>query len=99
MDNQQGPTVQHAELCSMSCGSLDGSGIWGRRNTCTCMAESLHCSPEAISTLSAHQLYPNTKIKVKKKKDGSFFPDVDIQAELKHLLFLTWDLNKAIINF
>ena len=24
MDNQQGPTVQHRELCSMLCGSWDG---------------------------------------------------------------------------
>ena len=28
MDNQQGPTVQHRELCSVLCGSLDGRG-WG----------------------------------------------------------------------
>ena len=28
MDNQQGPTVQHGELCSLSCGSLDGRGVW-----------------------------------------------------------------------
>ena len=26
--------------------------VWGRRGTCICMAESLHCSPEAIRTLS-----------------------------------------------
>ena len=25
MDNQQGPTIQHMELCSVLCGSLDGS--------------------------------------------------------------------------
>ena len=37
MDNQQGPTVQHLELCSMLCGSLDGRGIWGRMDVCTCM--------------------------------------------------------------
>ena len=30
MDNQQGPTVQHRELCSMLCSSLDGRGVWGR---------------------------------------------------------------------
>ena len=35
MDNQQGPTVQHIELCSMSYGSLDGRGVWGRIDTCT----------------------------------------------------------------
>ena len=34
MDNQQGPTVQHMELCSMLCGRLDGSGVWGRMDTC-----------------------------------------------------------------
>ena len=36
MDNQQGPTVQHMELCSVLCGSLDGRGVWGTRDTCTC---------------------------------------------------------------
>ena len=41
MDNQQGPTVWHRELCSMSCGSLDERGVWGRMGTCICMAESL----------------------------------------------------------
>ena len=33
LDNQQGPTVQHRELCSMLCGSLDGRGDWGRMDT------------------------------------------------------------------
>ena len=28
MDNE-GPTVQHRELCLMLCGSLDGRGVWG----------------------------------------------------------------------
>ena len=35
----------------MLCGSLDGRGVWGRMDTCTCMAEFLHCSIEAITTL------------------------------------------------
>ena len=30
MDNQEGPTVEHVELCSMLCGSLDGRGVWRR---------------------------------------------------------------------
>ena len=29
MDNQQGPTVEHGELCSTLYGSLDGRGVWG----------------------------------------------------------------------
>ena len=39
------------ELYSMSCGSLDGSGVWGRIGTCICVAEPLHCSPETITSL------------------------------------------------
>ena len=27
MDNHQGPTVLHRELCSMFCGILDGGGL------------------------------------------------------------------------
>ena len=33
MDNQQEPSVQHMQLCSMVCGSLDGRGVWGRLDT------------------------------------------------------------------
>ena len=51
MDNQQGPTLLHIELCSMLCGSLDGRGVWGKIDTCIYMAEFLHCSPETITTL------------------------------------------------
>ena len=45
---QQGPTVSHRELCSMFCSRLDGRGVWGRMDTCICMAESLCCLPETI---------------------------------------------------
>ena len=38
-------------LCAQCCPSLDGTGVWGRMDTCICMAESLHCSPETITTL------------------------------------------------
>ena len=33
------------------CGSLGGRGVWGRIDTCICMAESLHSSPESITML------------------------------------------------
>ena len=39
------------ELCSGLRGSLDGSGLWGRRDTGICMAESLCCLPETITRL------------------------------------------------
>ena len=35
----------------MLCGSLDGRGVWGRMDTCICMAESLCSSPEITTTL------------------------------------------------
>ena len=37
--------------CSVLCGSLDGRGVWGRMDTCLCMAESLCCAPETITPL------------------------------------------------
>ena len=61
MEDQQGPTVGHKELCSVLYGSLHGRGVWGRMDTCIGMTESLHCSPEAITTLFVNWLYPNTK--------------------------------------
>ena len=35
----------------MLCGSMDGSGVQGRKDTRVCMAESLCCPPETITTL------------------------------------------------
>ena len=54
MDNQQGPPVEHRELCSMLFGSLDGRGGLGENThtyTCIYVAESLCCVPETITTL------------------------------------------------
>ena len=63
---EQEPTVEHRELCSVLCGSLNGSGVWGRRDTCICMAESLRCSPETTTTLLMGYI-PQYKIKNSKK--------------------------------
>ena len=35
--NQQGPTVQHRELCSILCNSLNGKIIWKRIDTGICI--------------------------------------------------------------
>ena len=65
MDHQQGPTIQHMELCPMLCGSLDG-GELGRMDTCVYTAESLLCSPETITTvLTDYTLIQNKNIKKK----------------------------------
>ena len=50
MNNQQGPTVQQSELCSMLCGSLDGTEVQGRMDTCVCTAEPLCSSPGNITS-------------------------------------------------
>ena len=56
------------ELSSVIYASLDGMGVRGRMDTCICMAESLHCSPETTTTLLIG-LSQNKKkyLKLKKK--------------------------------
>ena len=48
---QRGPTVLHVELWSLSRGSQDGVGVWGRMDTYLRMAELFCCPPETITTL------------------------------------------------
>ena len=31
--------------------SLDGRGVWGRMDKCICMADSICCPPETVTTL------------------------------------------------
>ena len=60
-------------LCStgallMLRGSLDGRGVWGRMDTCVCMAESFSCPLETITTLLiSYTPIQNKKFKKKKK--------------------------------
>ena len=51
MDNQQGYSVQHMELCSMLFGNLGGRGVGGRMDTGIWIAGFLHCSLEAMTRL------------------------------------------------
>ena len=50
----------------MLCGSLGGRGVWGRVDTWICMAESLFCAPETITTLLIGYI-PISNEKLKKK--------------------------------
>ena len=69
MDNQQGPTVQHMELCSVLRASLDGCVCgWGKMDPCACMAESLCCSPD-ITTASLIGYTAIQSEKFEKKKN------------------------------
>ena len=57
------------ELCLMLCGSLDGRGVWGKMDTCVCMAVFLLCSPEIITILLISCTpIENKKFKLKKIK-------------------------------
>ena len=62
-------TVYLRELCSVFRGSLGGRGVWGRMDTCICMAEPLRCPPETITTVSISYT-PIQKKKIKKKRLG-----------------------------
>ena len=44
-------------------GRLNGRGVWGRMDTCMCMAESLHCSPETVTLLIGYTLMQKKKVK------------------------------------
>ena len=71
MDKQQGLLYSTLlnKLSSMSCGSLDGKGVWGRMDTCIGMAESLCYSPEMTTTLLI--CYTSIQNKSFSKKDSA----------------------------
>ena len=48
MDDQQVPTVQKMDSAQSY---VDEREVWGRMDTCIYMVESVHCSPETITTL------------------------------------------------
>ena len=55
--------------CSVLRASLDGRGVWERRDTCVCMAESLCCSPETTPTLLIRYTpIQNKNFKLKQRK-------------------------------
>ena len=62
----------------MLCGSLDGDRVWGRMDPCICMAESLHCLPEIITTLLIDYI-PIQDKKLKKKQLDFLFKGVEAE--------------------
>ena len=43
--------VEHRKLCSIFCNNLNGKRIWKIIDTCTCITESLYCTPETNTIL------------------------------------------------
>ena len=71
------------ELCSALCGSLDTRGVWGRIDTCICMAESYPCSLETITLLIGYTSIQNEKFKGKRLERVS--NDSDTNLDFKEL--------------
>ena len=54
----------------MLCSSLEGSGVWGRKDACVCLAELLPLvSLETVTALFVNGLHPKYKVKVKKENN------------------------------
>ena len=63
-------------LSSVLCGSLDRRGVWGRMNTCVCMAELFCLSLEIITAmLTGYAPIQNKKSNLK-KRDYRFFKKI-----------------------
>ena len=49
--------------------SLEGRGVWGRKDACVCVGELFPLvSLETVTTLFVNRLYPKYKVKKYKKK-------------------------------
>ena len=55
----------------MLCGSLDGRGEWGRRDSSICMTQFLCCPPETVTALSINYT-PIQNKKLKKNEAAAF---------------------------
>ena len=66
-DNQQGPMIQHRELCSVFCSNLNGKRIWKRIDTCIYITESLCYTPETNATSLINYTSIQTFLKKEKK--------------------------------
>ena len=100
MDNQQGPIVQHREFCSMLCGSLDERRVWGRVDTCICMAESLCCTPETIPTLLIHYtMIQNKKLKKKTTKKESLWKNSDNKNKWSLTIRISIIILSSLLNW
>ena len=52
----------------MLCSSLDGRGVWGRKDACVCLAELFPLvSLETVTALFVNGLHPKYKVKLKKR--------------------------------
>ena len=67
MVSQHGSAIQHMQLCSVFCGSLDRREVWGRTDTCICMAEPFCCASETSQHCQSAMLLFNRWVVIKVK--------------------------------
>ena len=75
-------------------GSLDGRGVWRRKYICICMAETLCCSPETITTLFANLLYPNSK-----KRSLKILEDSRVSKAVMFTPRISGNMNPFMLNW
>ena len=69
MDNQQGPKIQHMELCSMLCGAGWEGSLGENGYMCmSCWAPS--CSTKTVRTLLINYTQTQSHLKKKRKDSG-----------------------------
>ena len=74
LDNQEGH-IAHGTLLNVMW-NLDGRGVWGRMDTCICMAESLLCASEPMTALLiSYTPMQNKKFKNKQKQNHALQED------------------------
>ena len=80
------------EHYSVLSASLDGTGFWGRMDTCVYMAESLRFSPEMTTTLLINYTpIQNKKLKVWKKKKKVWY-----SVSPQELFSIIMDVSKTL---
>ena len=75
MDNQQGPTACHRELCSTFCNSLNENRICKRIDTSMWVTVSLCYTLETNTTLLINYILIKNK-KLKRKKSLTYFLEI-----------------------
>ena len=87
----------------MLCSGLDGTGVWGRMDTCICMTESLCCSPKTPTTLLIDCTpiqnvlgVKEIKIKSKQRMLGGEGIVRDFGKVMYTVLYLKWITNKDL---
>ena len=98
---------QYEGTLKVLCASLDGRRVWGRVDTCLCVAESPCCSPETTTALLiGYAPIQNKKFKVFKKQQqekvtkGAMWRggiNQKVGISIYNLIYTKWIINKDLL--